>query len=155
MNSTKLFMNFSVNRRRRQHENSELKQQLQELAGEISQLKDHEQHQYEEIESRCEQLEHENITLREDVQNLSNQLGDLHQLKAERTQLALELKSVEKAAYRSLEIIGRNRSDPQASLANLRESHRNSRVVITHEEERISNNFVDRQAIGGGTRTRI
>ena len=138
-----------------QHENSELKQQLQELAGEISQLKDHEQHQYEEIESRCEQLEHENITLREDVQNLSNQLGDLHQLKAERTQLALELKSVEKAAYRSLEIIGRNRSDPQANLANLRESHRNSRVLITHEEERISNNFVDRQAIGGGTRTRI
>ena len=138
-----------------QHENGQLKQQLQELAGEFSQLKDHEQHQYEEIESRCQRLEHENITLREDVQNLSNQLGELHQLKAERTQLALELKSVEKAAYRSLEIIERNRSDSQTNLANLQESHRNSRVVITHEEESISNNFVDRQAIGGGTRARI
>ena len=76
-----------------QHENSELKQQLQELAGEISRLKDHEQHQYREVESRYQQLEHENITLREDVTNLSNQLGELNQLKAERTKLALETKN--------------------------------------------------------------
>lgn len=138
-----------------QHENSELKQQLQGLAGEISRLKDHEQRQYTEVESRCQQLEHENITLREDVENLSNQLSELHQLKAERTQLALELKSVEKATYRSLEIIERNRSESQPKLANLQESHRNSRVVITHEEESISTNFINRQPNSGGTRTRL
>ena len=138
-----------------QHENSELKQQLQELAGEISRLKDHEQHQYREVESRYQQLEQENITLREDVTNLSNQLGELNQLKAERTKLALELKTVEKAAYRSLEIIERNHSDSQPTLANVQESHRNSRLVITHEEERISTNFIDRPASSDGTRTRI
>ena len=138
-----------------QHENSELKQQLQELAGEIDRLKDQEQHQYKEVESRCQRLEHENKTLREDVENLSNQLGELHQLKTERTQLALELKSVEKAAHRSLEIIERSQSDTRTQFANLAESHRNSRVVITREEERISRNFIDRQANSGETRTHI
>jgi uncharacterized LabA/DUF88 family protein len=138
-----------------QHENSELKQQLQELAEEIRRIKDHEQHQYKEVESRCQRLEHENKTLREDVENLSNQLSELHQLKAERTQLALELKSVEKAAYRSLEIIERSQSDFRTQSVDLPESHKTSRVVTTRAEERVSTKIIDRQVNSGGNRNRI
>ena len=120
-----------------QNENDRLKQKITTLVEENKFLQDREE-LYRESELRIDQLKHENIGLKRDVEKFSNQLCEFHELQAQKEKITVELKSVEEMAYHSQQVLEQIQSNFYSQFSYLQGVNEEYKTVITRARQKIA-----------------
>ena len=119
-----------------QSENDRLKQKITTLVEENKFLQDREE-LYRKSELRIDQLNRENIGLKQDVEKFSNQLCEFHELQAQKEKITVELKSVEEMAYHSQQVLEQIQSNFYSQFSYLQGVNEEYKTVITRARQKI------------------
>ena len=130
-----------------QNENDRLKQKIVTLVEENKFLQDREK-LYKENELRINQLNRENIGLKQDVEKFSNQLCEFHELQAQKEKIIVELKSVEEMAYHSQQVLEQIQSNFYSQFSYLQGVNEEYKTVITRARQKIVSLTGQRSAAG-------
>ena len=119
-----------------QNENDRLKQKIVTLVEENNFLQDREE-LHKKHELRIDQLNRENIDLKQDVEKFSNQLCEFHELQAQKEKIIVELKSVEEMAYHSQQVLEQIQSNFYSQFSYLQGVNEEYKAVITRARQKI------------------
>jgi len=127
------------------NENNRIRDQFQQLQQENQKLEQQNQIlrqkelQYIKDQSRLQQQELENQGLKQKLENLSNKLDLLHNIKVEKAELSVELRSLEDAIYRGQQTVEQIQSEFQMQIAQLKRFGEASKRALVHTQQKIAN----------------